>query len=315
MLGNSLLLWGIFAAAFIFVLALDLGLHRRQKYTLSSVDALVWSIVWVSVALLFSGVVHIYKGPTAFLEYLTAYVVEKSLSLDNIFVFVLIFESFKIPLRYQRRVLIWGIIGALVMRAIMIAFGISLIQNFHFIIYLFGGFLVYTGVHFFLTKETHDDPKKGRIYQAITSFLPVTDHLHGDKFWIKKPYKGPKKIWVATPLFMVLVLVEFTDLIFAVDSIPAVLAISKDPFIVYTSNIFAILGLRALYFLLANAIKKFHYLKVGLSFILCFVGVKMIVASFYKIPTLISLCVILGTILISAIASIAREKNIRKKTG
>lgn len=308
---SHLVLWGIFGIVFIAMLALDLGVHKSQKKHMTYGDSLLWSVIWIGSALVFGGIVYFFQGKEAGLEYITAYIIEKSLSLDNIFVFVMIFESFKIPLKYQRRVLLWGIIGALAMRAIIIAFGISLITKFHFVIYIFGGFLVYTGLHFFLTKESHEDPKKGWLYTKLKKILPVTEKLHGEKFWITEPHKGNQRVWIATPLFVVLVLVEFTDLIFAVDSIPAVLAVSKDPMIIYTSNIFAILGLRALYFLLANAIKSMHYLKVGLACILCFVGVKMMIVDFYKIPIFVSLIVILSTLTVTVTASIIREKLLK----
>jgi tellurite resistance protein TerC len=238
------------------------------------------------------------------MEFLTGYVIEKSLSIDNLFVFIMIFSYFNVDKKYQHKILFWGIIGALIMRSIFIFAGVALINKFHWIIYIFGAFLVFTGVKMLFQKDEKMDPNKNPLVRLFKRFYPVTDTMHGDRFFVKINAKT-----FATPLFVVLLLVEFTDLIFAVDSIPAIMAITSDPFIIFTSNVFAILGLRALYFALAGITQYFHYIKYGLSAILVFVGVKMVMVDFYKIPVLISLFTILGILVISVVASLVFPKK------
>ena len=243
-------------------------------------------------------------GKEKAIEFLTAYVIEKSLSIDNLFVFIMLFTYFNVDRKYQHKILFWGILGALVMRGIFIFAGVALISKFHWIIYVFGAILIYTGFKMIFHKDKEIEPDKNPLVRLFKKFFPVTEEMHGGKFFVK--LKGQR---FATPLFIVLLIVEFTDLIFAVDSIPAVLAITSDTFIIFTSNVFAILGLRALYFALAGITKYFHYLKYGLSVILVFVGVKMTIVGFYKIPIVHSLMVISGILLISVLISVAFPKN------
>jgi tellurite resistance protein TerC len=257
-------------------------------------------------------------GRTAGLEYFAGYLIEKALSVDNIFVFVMIFGFFRVPLRYQHRVLFWGILGALVMRGAMIVAGAYLIQQFHWIMYVFGAFLVFTGIRM-ATQTEHDiEPDSNPVIRLVRRLFPVTDIYHGQRFFVRTPVGGRTRL-AATPLFVVLALAETTDLLFAVDSIPAIFAVTADPFIVYSSNVFAILGLRALYFLLANVIHRFHYLKVGLSAVLVFVGAKMLVVDVYKIPIGISLGVVALVLAASLAASLlwprAVEAHDRGHTG
>jgi tellurite resistance protein TerC len=258
-------------------------------------------VVWIALALLFGAGVYRFMGRDAGLEYFTGYLIEKALSVDNIFVFVLIFSFFRVPARYQHRVLFWGILGALLMRGAMIAAGAYLIQQFHWIIYLFGAFLVFTGVRM-ATQSEHLDPESSLAMRLIRRLVPITSVYHGQRFFVREQ-AGQVSRLAATPLFVVLVLVETTDLIFAVDSIPAIFAITQEPFIVYSSNVFAILGLRALYFLLADVIDRFQYLKVGLSVVLVFVGLKMLAVDLYKVPIGMSLGVIVLALAISMAAS------------
>lgn len=277
------------------MLALDLGVFHRQSHTVSLKEAGIWSAVWIALSLLFGGVVWFMLGRDASVQFLTGYLIEKSLSVDNIFVFVLIFSYFAVPAQYQHRVLFWGIFGALVMRAILIGLGLGLIHSFEWIIYVFGAFLVFTGFRMAFHDNEDIDPEKNPVLRIAKRFVPVSTEYHGDKFFVRNAGK-----LIATPLFLVLLMVESTDLVFAVDSIPAILAVSSDPFIVYTSNVFAILGLRAMYFLLAGVVDKFRYLKVGLSVILVYVGIKMLISSWYKIDPFVSLGII-ATILTVAI--------------
>jgi len=282
------------------MLALDLGVFHKKSHKVPVKEALIWSAVWITLSLLFNILVYYKFGKTLALEYLTGYVIEYSLSVDNIFVFILIFSYFAVKGEYQHRVLFWGIIGALVMRAIFIFAGVALINRFHWIVIIFGGFLVFTGIRMLFQKEAEVDPEKNPIVRFFKRFLPVTDDYHGKNFFIKKNHK-----LYATPLFLVLLIIESSDLIFAVDSIPAILAVSKNPFIVYTSNIFAIMGLRSLYFALSGIMGLFRYLKVGLAFVLTFVGVKMLLAFIHiEIPILLSLGVIISILMFSVLASV-----------
>jgi tellurite resistance protein TerC len=278
-------LWAGFTAFVLLMLGIDLGLFNRKAHAVSYKQAVGWSAVWITLALLFAGVVYWRRlaelgadgAQDSVLKYLTGYIIELSLSVDNLFVFLLIFSFFKVPSKYQHRVLYWGVLGALVMRAVMILIGAALITKFHWIIYLFGTFLVYTGVKMFFQKEGEGgvDPEKNLAVRAVSRVLPITRGYDGQKFFTRKAGK-----LYGTLMLLVLVTVEVTDLVFAVDSIPAIFAITTDPFIVYTSNVFAILGLRTFYFLLAGVVEKFHYLKMGLAVVLTFVGVKMLTENF-----------------------------------
>ena len=280
--------WAGFHLLVFVMLALDLGIANRRAHAPSVREAAAWSAVWVALSLLFNGVVWHWMGPARGLDWFTGYVLEKSLSVDNLFVFVLIFTSFQVELRHQHRVLYWGVLGALVMRAGMILAGTALLNRFEWMMWVFGGFLVFTGLKMlFFTSETVEDPAEGRVAQVFRRLLPFDPKGGHAHFW---SVKGGRRF--ATPMLLVLVIVEVTDLVFAVDSIPAVLAVTRDPFIVYTSNIFAILGLRSLYFLLAKMMDRFHRLETGLALILAFVGVKMCIAEWVHIPTLVSLLVI-----------------------
>lgn len=296
---NEILIWVGFNAFVLAMLALDLGIFHRQAHEVKVREALLWSVVWIALALLFNALIFFWKGPQVALEFLTGYLIEKSLSVDNIFVFIMVFAYFRVPALYQHKVLFWGILGALIMRAIFIAAGVTLIEKFHWIIYVFGAFLILTGVKMALQKDKEIHPERNPMLRVFRRIMPVTADYRQDKFFVKQ--NGRR---FATPLFVVLLVIETTDLIFAVDSIPAILAITLDPFIVYTSNVFAILGLRALYFALAGVMQLFHYLNYGLSAILVFVGAKMTVVDFYKIPIGVSLGVVAGILVISVVASL-----------
>ncbi len=296
--------WILFNLFVLVMLALDLGVFHRKAHVVRLKEALGWSVVWICLALLFNLLIYFWLGQETALQFLAGYVIEKSLSVDNLFVFLLIFSYFSVPSIYQHKILFWGILGALVMRAIFIAAGITLIEKFHWMIYLFGGFLIITGIKMAFQKDKELDPEANPVLRLFRRFVPVTSEYHESRFWVIKDGKR----W-ATPLFVVLLLVETTDVIFAVDSIPAILAVTRDPFIVYTSNVFAILGLRALYFALAGIMQLFHYLHYGLSLILVFVGTKMLISDIYKVPIGIALAVIAGILLISVIASILRPRQ------
>jgi tellurite resistance protein TerC len=288
---DHLWLWLGFNLFVLAMLAIDLLVFHREAHEVRASEAAAWSVVWIALALLFGAGVYNFLGREAGLEYLTGYLIEKALSVDNIFVFVLIFGAFRVPARFQHRVLFWGILGALLMRGAMIGAGAYLIQQFHWVMYVFGAFLVFTGIRTAMHDEHDHDPQSSAAVRLIRRIVPVAGDYHGQRFFVREgPRPGARLL--ATPLFVVLVLVETTDLIFAVDSIPAIFAVTQDPFIVYSSNVFAILGLRALYFLLADVIHRFHYLKLGLSIVLVFVGLKMLAADVYKVPIGVSLAVI-----------------------
>lgn len=291
--------WIGFIAFVVLLLAIDLGVFHRKSHEVKIKEALIWSAVWISLAFIFNYGIYIFMGKEKALEFLTGYLIEKSLSVDNLFVFIMLFTFFKVEPRYQHKVLFWGILGALIMRAIFIFAGVALISRFHWIIYIFGAFLVFTGIKMLFHKDEEVSPDKNPLVRLFKKFFPVSEKMHGGNFFVKINSKT-----VATPLFIVLLVVEFTDLIFAVDSIPAILAISTDSFIIFTSNVFAILGLRALYFALAGITQYFHYLKYGLSAILVFVGVKMVIVGFYKIPIVYSLLTILGILIVSIVLSV-----------
>jgi tellurite resistance protein TerC len=263
--------WAGFGLFILLMLALDLGVLNRKAHAVTYREATVWSIVWVTLALIFAGLVFWKTDRQRGLEFLTGYVIELSLSVDNLFVFLLIFSYFKVPAKYQHRVLFWGVLGALVMRMSMIAVGATLVERFHWVLYIFGGFLIYTGFKMLVQDEQEANPENNAVVRFATRLIPITRHYEADKFFTVVNGKR-----MGTLLLLVLVIVEVSDLVFAVDSIPAIFGITTNPFIVYTSNVFAILGLRSLYFLLAGVVEKFHYLKLGLAVVLMFVGVKML---------------------------------------
>ncbi len=304
---TDVLLWVGFSVFLIIMLALDLGVFHKNSHVVEFKEAMIWSSVWIGLAILFNVGVFYYFGKVKGLEFMTGYLIEKSLSIDNVFVIALIFTYFNVPRQYQHRVLFWGVIGALIMRAILIAVGATLIKEFAWIIYIFGAFLIFTGLKMYFQKNEGINPDKNPVVRFFKRFIPMTDEYNKEKFFLIKEGKR-----YATPLFVVLLLVETTDLIFAVDSIPAIFAITSDPFIVFTSNAFAILGLRSLYFALAGVIYKFYYLKAGLSVILVFVGIKMMLIDIYKIPIGVSLGFVALVIVISVIASIRKNKQIEQ---
>lgn len=291
-------LWAGFVTFVLAMLVIDLGIFNRKAHTIKMKEALIWCTIWISLAILFCIGTYIYRGHQAGLEFLTGYLIELSLSLDNLFVFLLIFSYFRVAPNLQHKVLYWGILGALLMRAGMIAGGIALITKFHWIIYVFGAFLVFTGIKMLTSGNTEIHPDKNPIIRLARKLFPVTPQYHGDHFFTRIDGR-----LFATPMFLVLLMIETTDLVFAVDSIPAILAITQDTFVVYTSNVFAILGLRSFYFALAGMFYKFRFLKVGLSIVLAYVGVKMLIADFFKIPTFVSLGVIVVTIGTSILVS------------
>ncbi len=294
-----MLTWTLFNVFIVCMLALDLGVFHKKSHTVSMKEALVWSGVWIGLALLFNIGLWYWKGTESALQFFTGYLIEKSLSVDNIFVFLMVFSYFQVPSLYQHKILFWGIIGALIMRAIFIFAGVELIEKFHWTIYIFGALLIFTGIKMALQKDKKLEPDKNPVVRFFKKIFNVTDQYHGDKFFVRLNAKT-----VATPMFIVLIVIETTDLIFAVDSIPAILAITRDPFIVFTSNVFAILGLRSLYFALAGIMNLFHYLHYGLSAILIFVGGKMMLVDIYKIPIELSLCVVAGILILSVCLSL-----------
>ncbi|GAB2870329.1 TerC family protein [Nocardioides pacificus] len=290
--------WAAVLAVILAMLAVDLFAHRTA-HVVSVREAAIWSAVWVSLGLAFGGVVWWAYGAQAGGEYFAGYLIEKSLAVDNVFVFALIFTYFAVPREYQHRVLFYGVLGALVFRAIFIAGGAVLIENFAWVLYVFGAFLVYTGWKMFTHRNAEPDLSRNPVLRWVKRWVPTTDELHGQKFWVRRAGK-----WVATPLFTVLILIEVTDIIFAVDSIPAIFAVTQEPFLVFTSNAFAILGLRAMYFLLADLIHRFVHLKAGLAAILVFVGIKMLLLDVYKIPIWLSLSVIATCLVVAVVASL-----------
>ncbi len=296
--------WILFNLFVLLMLTVDLGVFHKKAHTMRVREALWLSLFWITLALIFNAGIYYFNGSQAAIEFFTGYVIEKSLSVDNLFVFLMVFSYFKVPKEYQHKILFWGILGALIMRAIFILSGIALIQKFHWIIYIFGAFLIFTGIKMALEKDKEIHPEKNPILRLFKRFFPVTTEFEGAIFF--KRING--KVY-ATSLFVVLLVIETTDLVFAVDSIPAIIAITRDAFIVYTSNVFAILGLRALYFALAGVVDLFHYLNYGLAFILSFVGVKMLISDLYKLPTWAALAVIALVLLISVIASIVWPKK------
>jgi tellurite resistance protein TerC len=285
---DNIWLWIGFNALILLMLLIDLGVFHRDNHVISIREALGWTAIWIALALVFNAGLWYYMGTETALKFLTGYLIEKSLSMDNVFVFLLIFTYFQVPDEYQHKVLFWGILGALIFRAIFIFAGVALISKFHWIIYVFGAFLIYTGIKMMWEKDKEIHPKKNPVLRLFGRFIPISKHYHGDRFFVRR-----RNYIVATPLFVVLIVIETSDIIFAVDSIPAIMAITLDPFIIYSANAFAILGLRALYFALAGVMRLFHYLHYGLSIILIFVGFKMILEDVITIPIVIVLAVII----------------------
>ena len=299
---NETGIWIVFNIFVLLMLGIDLFVHRKD-HTVGMKEALVWSAIWTIVALAFNVLVYFWLGSKLALEFFTGYLIERTLSVDNLFVFLLVFSYFAVPSQYQRKVLFWGIFGALIMRAIFIAAGLTLINAFHWVIYVFGIFLIYTGFKMALHKEEEIHPEKNIVIKLFRKMMPVTKDYENGKFFTRVDGR-----LFSTPLFVVLLVVETTDVIFAVDSIPAILAITRDPFIVYSSNVFAILGLRALYFAIAGLMQIFHHLNYGLCVILIFVGIKMLMSSFFEIPSFVALGVIAFVLILSIIASIIWPK-------
>lgn len=293
-----LIFWILFNLFVLAMLAVDLGVFHRRVHTVNFREATIWSFVWISLAAVFALLLLFWHGRTTSLEFVTGYLIELSLSVDNLFVFLLIFRYFKVPAQHQHKVLFWGIVGALVMRMVFILVGVGLISRFHWVIYAFGVLLVYSGIQLFRGDNKQVNPEKNPILRAFRRLVPVTSDYEGDKFFVRRP------ALYATPLFIVLIVVETTDVFFAVDSIPAILAITLNAFVVYTSNVFAILGLRSMYFALAGMMEIFHYLHYGLALVLVFIGGKMLVSHYYDMPTEIALGTVAGVLLISVLASV-----------
>ncbi len=296
---HSALVWLGFLLFVISMLALDLGVFQRRSHIIKTKESLLLTAFWISLALFFNLGIYFFKGHKPALEFMTGYLLEESLSVDNIFVFLIIFNYFRVPSHYQHKVLFWGILGAIIMRFLFIVLGITLIRQFHFIIYLFGALLVYTGIKMARQDEEEVHPEKNPVLKLVRRFLPVTEDYQDDKFLIRRD----KKLFV-TPLLIVLLMVETTDVIFAADSIPAIFGVTLDPFIVYTSNIFAILGLRSLYFVLSSIMNRFHYLSYGLSVILVFIGIKMLISGFFHIPITMALSFITIVLIVSVVTSL-----------
>jgi tellurite resistance protein TerC len=302
---TSVWLWAGFLAFIVAMLAVDLGLFQRRAHAVSIREAALWTAVWIGLALAFNVVIYFWQGKEPALQFFTGYLIEKALSVDNLFVFVLVFTVFGVPAMYQHRVLFWGVVGALIMRGIFIAAGTALLHQFEWVMYIFGAFLVFTAIKLVRGGETQIDPEQNPLVKLLRRVMPVTGRFHDESFFVR--HAG---VLMATPLFLVLLVVESTDLVFALDSIPAVLAVTQDPFLVYTSNVFAILGLRALYFVLAGAMAKFHYLKPALALILGFVGLKMLAAEFYKVPIELSLLVIVTVLAVGVAASAVHNRRV-----
>lgn len=303
----NLLPWIFFNLFVIAMMAIDLGIFHRRSHTVGVKESLKWTAVWIGLALIFCAGVYWVRGPHKALEFLTGYLIEESLSVDNLFVFLVIFNYFCVPHEYQHKILFWGIIGVLILRAFFVIVGIALIHQFHWMIYAFGALLMFTAIRLAMEKDKKMECHQNPMVKFFKRVMPVLDNFEGDKFFVKKNGK-----WFATPLVLVLIVVETTDVIFAVDSIPAVFAVSLDPFIVYTSNVFAVLGLRSLYFALSGLMQKFYHLHYGLAFILLFVGTKMLISGFFKIPIAIALGVIVLALAVSVALSLvfpASEKT------
>ena len=298
------MMWLAFGSVIAVMFILDLFVFNKKSHEIKFREALTWTVVWVGLAMAFNVGVWYFLGPAKALEFFTGYVIEESLSVDNLFVFIMIFSYFHVSRAQQPKILKWGIIGALVMRGIFIVLGIELIERFHWMVYIFGAILIYTGFKMAFGGDEKVEPEKNPLVRLVRRFMPITKRIRGDRFFIRR-----RGIWAATPLFLTLIVVESSDLIFAVDSIPAVLAVTHDPFIVYSSNVFAIMGLRSLYYLLAHVMEMFVYLKLGVSCILAFVGAKMLLVDIVEIPLLLSLGVIIGTLTISILTSVLIAKK------
>jgi tellurite resistance protein TerC len=298
------IIWAVFFGFVALFLGLDLFVFHRDAHAVTMREAAAWSAVWVALGLAFAGLVWFWQGGTAAGEYLAGYLIEKSLSIDNIFVFALLFAAFGVPAAYQHRVLFWGVVGAIALRAVFIVAGAALLETFHWVIFVFGALLVVTGVKMALKRHDAVHPERNPVLQLARRFMPMSSEYHGQRFFIRDAGRI-----VATPLLAVLIAVETTDVIFAVDSIPAIFAVTRDPFLVVTSNVFAILGLRALYFLLAGMMHRFVYLKYGLAAILVFVGMKMLVIDVYKVPIWASLVVIATVVVVSVVASLRKTRT------
>jgi len=319
MIEAGYLLYAGFAAIVAVMLALDLGVFHRTAHAVTLREATVWTAVWITIGSLFGLAIYLFWGDLvpattytneeAALAYFTGYLIEKALAVDNIFVFVLIFGYFAVPAAYQHRVLFWGILGAVAMRAVLIFAGVALINAFHWVIYLFGAFLVLTGIKMLVMKSGGFEPEKNPVVKLARRLMPVTPEYEGERFFVRRPGPAGKAVLMATPLFLVLLLVEVTDLVFAVDSIPAILSITQEPFLVLTSNVFAILGLRSMYFMLADVVPKFVYLKPALSGILVWVGVKMLLVDVYKIPTGVSLGLVAAILAVAVVASVLKNRR------
>ena len=297
------IMWIAFWVIITVALFVDLIIMNKHHGEVTIKEALVLVIAWTMLAVLFGGAIWLFLGQTKGLEYFTAFIVEKSLAMDNMFVFIMIFTYFAVPPQYQPKVLLWGILGAVIMRFIFIFVGVQLITKFAFTVYIFGALLIYTAIKMFKHQDGDFNPADSPMLKLLKKIMPIKDNYHGDSFFVKDGGK-----WFATPLFATVLVVEFSDLIFAVDSIPAVLAITQDTFIVYTSNIFAIIGLRSLYFLLAGMADKFKYLKYGIGAILVFVGIKMIISHYYQLPVIVSLAVIASMLVVSIIPSLIKKE-------
>lgn len=296
--------WAAFWVIVVGMLLIDLVVFNRKAHEIKLLEAAIWSVVWTVVALIFNGYIWHDHGGTDALNFFTAYLVERSLSIDNLFVFLVIFNFFRIPLEFQHRVLFYGVVGALVMRALFIYAGTALLSHFDWMMYLFGAFLIYTAVKLAFDKGEPIDPSKTLIMRIARKYLRTTPELDGTKFFTRS-----NGLWLATPMFLVLLVVEFSDVLFAFDSVPAVLGITKDPFIVYSSNIFAILGLRAMYFLIAGMMTRLRYLNVGLAAILGFIGLKMLIEDLIHVPVLLSLGIIIVMLTIAVVASLWVDKR------
>ena len=305
---TSPLIWGIFIDFILGVLALDLGVFHKKTHTVGFKESIFWSAIWIALALAFSMVILYWRGQEDFMLFLTGYVIEKSLSVDNLFVFLLIFSYFKIPNQYQHKVLFFGIFGALILRAFFIWAGIAILAKFVWVIYIFGAFLVVSGIKMLMPQSDEHDLEKSWVITWTKKIFPTTPHFHDDKFFVR--IAG---VLTVTPLFITLVFVEFSDLVFAVDSIPAIIGITNDPFLVFSSNVFAILGLRALYFALKGFADIFHYLKYGLAVILIFIGVKMLISHYYHMPVGITMAVIFGVLFVSVLLSLWSNQKAKKK--
>jgi tellurite resistance protein TerC len=296
---SEIWLWVGFNVFVLALLALDLGVLHRKSHAISVREALIWTGIWTLLALAFNVGIYVYRGTEAGLQFLTGFLIERALSMDNIFVFLLIFSYFRVPNAYQYKVLFWGILGALVMRAALIAAGITLIQQFSWVLYVFGAFLIFTGIKLITARDKEIHPERNPLLRLFRRVMPVSADYDEDRFFVKRAGR-----LFATPLFVVLLVVETTDLVFALDSIPAILGITTDPFIVYTSNVFAILGLRALYFAVAGLVRLFRYLDYGLSAVLVFIGIKMLVADFYHLPVAAALGVVASILMVAVLASV-----------